>query len=150
MSDVIAVPATGDTFPDLPVVDASGQSSRLAERARAPEGAVVFFMRSSRCPVCLAHVRTLQKMSESGELRGARAIVVTPGGGAQVSAVKRSTALDVFGSGDRHRDVGLRQFLTLQHSGTFVLDSAGAVLASRASALPVSSFSKREIRETLG
>jgi hypothetical protein len=89
-------------------------------------------------------------MSAAGELRDARAIVITPGGVDEATAVARRTSLEVFGSGDHHRDIGLGRFLTLQHSGTFVLDEAGRVLARRTNALPNASFSKREIIEALG
>jgi peroxiredoxin len=112
-------------------------------------GAVVFFMRTSTCPVCHAHVRELQRMSDAGLLRGARGIVVTPGGPAEAAAVARRTTLSVFASGDRHRDVGLGRFLTMQHSGTFVVDATGHVLARRTSALPTASFSRREILSAL-
>ena len=151
MSDArtIVVPAIGTFLPDLPMVDSAGATATLAERTRGDRGAVVFFMRASNCPICRAHVRALEAMAESGELGGARAVVVTPGGAAEAAAVARSTTLDVFGSGDHHRDVGLGRFLTLQHSGTFVLDDSGRVLSRRASALPTASFSRKEIRETL-
>lgn len=143
------VPAVGETLPDIAVVDSAGATSTLGERTRGDGGAVVFFMRASNCPVCRAHVRVLQAMVESGELGEARAVVVTPGGAAEAAAVSRSTTLDVVGSGDGHRDVGLGRFLTLQHSGTFVLDASGRVLARRTSALPTASFSRKEIREAL-
>ncbi|WP_180968986.1 redoxin domain-containing protein [Microbacterium aurantiacum] len=151
MSDAhtIVVPAIGAFLPDFRVVDSADAMSSLAERTRGDGSTVVFFMRASTCPICRAHVRTLEAMAESGELGGARVVVVTPGGAAEARAVARSTTLDVFGSGDHHRDVGLGRFLTLQHSGTFVLDASGRVLARRASALPTASFSRKDIRETL-
>lgn len=151
MSDAhtIVVPAVGALLPDLPVVDSAGAASTLVERTRGDRSTVVFFMRASNCPICRAHVRTLEAMAESGELGGARVVVVTPGGSAEAAAVARSSTLDVVGSGDHHRDVGLGRFLTLQHSGTFVLDVSGRVLACRTSALPTASFSRKEIRETL-
>ena len=121
----------------------------MAELTTGSGGAVIFFMRSSTCPVCLAHVRALQKMSDAGQLHGARGIVVTPGGVDEATAVARRTTLSVFGSGDHHRNIGLGRFLTLQHSGTFVVDGAGRVLTRRTSALPTASFSKREITEAL-
>ncbi|MFB6610719.1 redoxin domain-containing protein [Agromyces sp. NPDC056379] len=148
MSDTITVPALGDTLPDIPLVDGTGASSRVLDGLGA-RGAVVFFMRSSTCPVCRAHVRELQRMSDAGLLRGARGIVITPGGAAEAAAVARRTTLGVFASGEHHRDVGLGRFLTLQHSGTFVVDGTGRVLAQRTSALPTASFSRREILSAL-
>ncbi|KRC61334.1 hypothetical protein ASE14_10595 [Agromyces sp. Root81] len=149
MSGTITVPALGDTLPNIQLVDEAGTASRVMDDV-GEHGAVVFFMRTSTCPVCHAHVRELQRMSDAGQLRGARAVVVTPGGAAEAAAVARRTTLSVFASGERHRDVGLGRFLTMQHSGTFVVDAAGRVLARRASALPTGSFSKREILSALG
>ena len=149
MSGTITLPALGDTLPNIPLVDGSGVSSRVMDGI-GEHGAVVFFMRTSTCPVCRAHVRELQRMSDAGLLRGARGIVITPGGAIEASAVARRTTLRVFASGEHHRDVGLGRFLALQHSGTFVVDASGHVLAQRASALPTSSFSRREILSALG
>ncbi len=148
MSGTITVPALGATLPNIPLLDASGGASHVLDGLGAG-GAVVFFMRSSTCPVCRAHVRELQRMSDAGLLRGARAIVITPGGADEAAAVARRTTLRVFASGEHHRDVGLGRFLALQHSGTFVVDASGRVLAQRASALPTSSFSRREILSAL-
>lgn len=149
MSGTITLPALGDTLPNIPLVDAAGGTSRVMDGI-GDHGAVVFFMRTSTCPVCRAHVRELQRMSDAGLLRGASAIVITPGGAVEAAAVARRTTLRVFASGERHRDVGLGRFLALQHSGTFVVDASGRVLAQRASALPTSSFSRREILSALG
>ena len=148
MSGAITVPALGDTLPNIPLIDGSGTSSRMMDELGAG-GAVVFFMRTSTCPICRAHVRELQRMSDAGMLRGARAVVVAPGGADEAAVVARHTTLRVFASGEHHRDVGLGRFLTLQHSGTFVVDAAGRVFAQRASALPTASFSRREILSAL-
>jgi peroxiredoxin len=148
MSNTVTVPALGDTLPNIPLIDGAGTPSRVMDDLGAG-GAVVFFMRTSTCPICRAHVRELQRMSDAGVLRGARAIVVTPGGADEAAAVARHTTLRVFASGERHRDVGLGRFLTLQHSGTFVVDATGRVLARRTSALPTASFSRREILSAL-
>jgi peroxiredoxin len=148
MSGTITLPALGDTLPNIPLVDGSGGSSRVMDGLGAG-GAVVFFTRTSTCPVCRAHVRELQRMSDAGLLRGARAIVITPGGAAEAAAVASRTTLSVFASGEHHRDVGLGRFLTLQHSGTFVVDVSGRVLAQRTSAVPTASFSRREILSAL-
>ena len=148
MSGTTTVPALGDTLPDIPLTDGSGGTTRMID-AIGEHGAVVFFMRASTCPVCRAHVRELQRMSDAGLLRGARAVIVTPGGGEEAASVARRTTLRVFASGEHHRDVGLGRFLTLQHSGTFVVDASRRVLTRRTSALPTSSFSRHEILSAL-
>lgn len=139
-----SVPRPGTTFPELSLLDPDGEPHRLADLA-AGRAAVVFFMRSPSCPVCRVHLRELERLVERGDLGDARPIVVTPGGADDAAAVARRTALPVHASGAQHAAVGLGRFLFLQHSGTFVLDSEGRVVAARASALPTASFSAREV-----
>lgn len=145
-----SVPGVAQAFPDIPVIAADGMSSQLSEHLVGGSASVVFFMRSHDCPVCRAHLRTLQRMEDAGELRGARVIIIAPGVAGAAATVQRFTAFEVLASGEGHRMVGLGRFLALQHSGTFVLDAAGRVLTRRTSALPTSSFSAAEIRAALG
>lgn len=39
--------------------------------------------------------------------------------------------------------------MTLQHSGTFVLDASGRVLAQRTATLPTASFARQEVLAAL-
>lgn len=145
-----SVPDVGQAFPDIPVIAADGTTSRLAEHLAEGSASVVFFMRSSDCPVCRGHLRTLRRMEDAGELRGAHVVVIVPGGADRAAAVQKATTFEVLASGDGHQAVGLGRFLALQHSGTFVLDAGRRVLTRRTSALPTSSFSAAEIRAALG
>ncbi|WP_345373420.1 hypothetical protein [Frondihabitans cladoniiphilus] len=91
-------------------------------------------------------------MKASGELGEARVLAVTPGGAREADTVQsrlRSEALSVFASGDGHAAVGLGKFLTLQHSGTFVLDADGTILSARTATIPTGSFSKDEVKAAL-
>lgn len=143
-----AVPTPGASFPDLDLIDQHGESHPLST-VIAGRAAVVFFMRTHTCPVCHSHVRVLERLTEREGLSGAAAIVVTPGGASEAAAVARRTSLPVFASGAQHASVGLGRFLFVQHSGTFVLDPTGRVIAARTGASPTSSFSAREVRAAL-
>ncbi len=149
MSGTITVPALGDTLPNIPLVDEAGTASRVMDDV-GEHGAVVFFMRTSTCPVCHAHVRELQRMSDAGQLRGARAVVVTPGGAAEAAAVARRTTLSrvrIGRASPRCRTRPVPHHAAQRHLRRR-RGRPGA--ARRASALPTGSFSKREILSALG
>ncbi|GAA1977390.1 peroxiredoxin family protein [Isoptericola halotolerans] len=145
-------PALGTTLPPLGLVAPDGQRRTLAD-VLAGRPAVVHFMRSATCPVCLAHAATVQRMHDAGELHGAAFLLLAPGSSPEAAtaagrAARRAPLAEVWATGD-HSDVGLQKIALLQHSGTFVVDDGGAVRSARTSALPVSSFSADEVRAAL-
>jgi len=151
MATAVALPVTGSTMPDIGLTGPDGSAERLTS-VIADSRAVVFFMRSSSCAICLAHAVALEKMAQKGELSGARAIVVTPGDSsdaAKVAARLAAGAASVWASGTEHAAVGLGTFLAIQHSGTFVLAADGTVLAARAATIPTGSFSRDEVLAAL-
>jgi peroxiredoxin len=151
MPETIAPPAVGMAITDIPLIDAHGASSRLVQETLG-RPAVVFFMRAADCPVCLGHVRVLGRMLAAGDLGDARVVVVAPGDASDAATARRRIAdasLEVRASGTHHADLGLGRFLTLQHSGTFVLDAEGLVRSAVTSALPTASFSKSKVLAAL-
>jgi peroxiredoxin len=138
-------------MPDVALTATDGSASTLLDEV-AGSPALVFFMRSSTCPVCLAHSRAIVGMLEAGELPDHRFVLIAPGGAAEAAQVEKSVASPpavVRASGEGHRDVGLGRFLMLQHSGSFLLDADGRVRYSRTGTLPTQSFSADEIRAAL-
>ena len=134
-------------MPDITVENANGRASTLLAMV-AGERAVILFMRTSTCPVCHAHVAKALGLLRSGQLGGARLVVVTPGSVSEIATVRRRVPGDdvtVVASGSGHADVGLGRFLGLQHSGTFVLDQAGRVLSARTAAVPLGAFDAAEV-----
>jgi peroxiredoxin len=145
-------PALGSTLPPLVLVAPDGQRRALGDVV-AGRAAVVHFMRSANCPVCLAHAAQVQRMHDGGELGDAAFLLLAPGAAAEAAtaaerAARRAPLAEVWATGD-HADAGLRKVALLQHSGTFVLDPHGVVRSARTSALPVSSFSADEVRAAL-
>lgn len=139
-------------MPDIHLVSPGGKASKLADHL-APGGAVVFFMRAHNCPMCLAHSAAAVRMAAAGELGSAALIIIAPGDAADAAAVQKRLAsphATVFASGSAHQNAGLGSTMLIQHSGTFVLDANGTVLSARTSTLPMGSFSRAEVLETLG
>jgi peroxiredoxin len=147
------IPAVGDTMPDVALVDAGGRRSTLAT-VNGGRRAIVYFMRSSTCPVCLAHAATIQRLFDAREVVDAAFVLVSPGGPDAAAVTERRARArgihaDVWASGGEHERVGLGRFLGLQHSGTFVVDERGVLLAVRTSALPTGNFSRNEVVSAL-
>ncbi|WP_228484596.1 redoxin family protein [Microbacterium cremeum] len=141
---------TGRPLPVLDLVSATGAETSLA-REIAGRIAVVHLMRTSSCPVCLAHAAALQRMSDDGSLGDALLVLIAPGGAAEASdaaarAARRSPSATVFASASAHAALGLGTVALLQQTATIVVDPAGAVRSVRASTLPTGSFSADEVR----
>ena len=141
---------TGRQFPAVDLVSASGAETTLAAEIGG-RIAVVHVMRSSSCPVCLAHAAALQRLLDSGSLGDAVAVLIAPGGAAEAEdaasrAGRRSPAALVFASESAHAELGLGTVAFLQQSATIVVDAVGTVRSIRASTLPTGSFSADEVR----
>jgi peroxiredoxin len=150
MPEIISVPEAGTVIPDLPLTGGSGSST--LHDVLGGERAVVFFMRSADCAICAAHAKNILRMKDAGELGEARFVLIAPGGASSVVEVRKriaSPGAEVWASGDHHSDVGLGKFLSIQHSGTFVVDAGGRILSRRTSTLPMASFSKNEVMAAL-
>lgn len=143
--------ATGELLPDLALVAPDGTPVTLTT-LRAGRPAVVYFMRSSTCPVCHRHVATLLELAGSGRLGDRALVVLAPGGAPEAATVRGrhpSPRAEVHATGDGHAQAGLGVFLTLQHSGVVVLDGAGTVTYRRTGAVPVGNLDVNELHAAL-
>lgn len=151
MTEVAAAVEVGHLLPDLRLTDGSGAAASL-HGVRAGRPAVVYFMRTSTCPVCHRHLEALVGLAEGGALAGHAVLVLTPGDAADVATVRRrapSRAIEVRATGEGHAEVGLGRFLALQHSGSFLLDAHGTVRYRRTATLPTRSFDRTELLDAL-
>ena len=145
-------PLVGTPMPLLELVDRAGNRTTLAHE-RDGRRAVVYFLRTASCPVCGRHARVLAEMAEAGELGpDVRVLLVAPGGAQEAAVLAAriaSSAVTVRASGDGHAAAGLGTFLSVQHSGTFVVGEDGAVVYTRTAALPPQAFSRTELLAAL-
>jgi len=141
MTATAAIPAVGTPMPDLALQAPDGSSTTLRAET-AGSRSVVLFMRAASCQICLGHVASLERLDVD-----ARAVVVVPGDAAAAASVASRTGsgVRVLASGDAHAAAGLGTFLTIQHSGTFVLDESGTVLAVRTATIPTGAFNAAEV-----
>lgn len=139
--------AIGTPMPDLTLQAPDGTGTRLRD-VSGGRGAVVYFMRTSTCPVCHRHVAALVDAAEAGRLGDLAVHVLAPGDADDAAHVRRrapSPVVDVWATGTGHAEVGLGRFLALQHSGVFLLADDGTVRYRRSAAVPTQSFDLREL-----
>lgn len=152
-----AIPEAGTPMPELGLRGPDGQGAGLSQ-VRAGRPAVLYFLRSTGCPVCVRHARGLVALAAEGGLGpGVPVLLVVPGGPDEAAGLRRKVPVgkeidglvSAWASGAGHATAGLGRFLALQHSGTFVLDPAGLVRYRRTAVLPTQSFSRPELLEAL-
>jgi peroxiredoxin len=151
MPSTPTVPDVNALMPTLDLVSPLGVSSTLDE-VRGGQQAVAYFLRASDCPICLRHARTLAQLAETDQLGGSAVILIAPGGvaeAAQVLAKVPSSAVTVWSSGTGHAAAGMGTFLSVQHSGTFLIAADGTVKYRRTTALPPRSLDRKELLEAI-
>jgi len=151
MPSTTTVPDIGAAMPDLSLVSPDGDRTSL-QAVRGSGTTVVYFLRASDCPICLKHARSLAELAESGNLGGASVLLIAPGGLAEARAVATkvpSPAVTAWASGTGHAAAGLGVFLSVQHSGTFLLAADGTIKYRRITALPPMSMNRKELLEAV-
>jgi len=151
MPTTVTVPDIGTAMPDLDLVSPDGDRTNL-QVVRGSGAAIAYFLRASTCPICLKHARSLAEMAESGNLGGASVILIAPGGvdeAREVAAKVSSPAVTAWASGTGHAAAGMGVFLSVQHSGTFLIAADGTITYRRTSALPPMSMNRKELLEAI-
>jgi peroxiredoxin len=151
MTKTATVPDVGTSMPDLSLVGPAGERSSL-HGARSNTAAIVYFLRASTCPACVAHARLLVQLAESGKLGGAGVILIAPGDADEARRLAdrvTSPAVSKWASGTAHGSAGMGSFLFIQHSGTFLVGADGNILYRRTAVLPPLSLNRGELLEAL-
>ena len=151
MPSTATVPDIGTVMPDLSLISPDGDRTSL-HAVRGGAAAVAYFLRASDCPICQKHARSLAELAESGRLGGASVILIAPGGLDEARAVAAkvpSPAVTAWASGTGHAAAGMGVFLSIQHSGTFLIAADGTVEYRRTSALPPMSLNRKELLEAI-
>ena len=151
MSETATVPDTGTRMPDIALVSPDGNRSSL-HAVRNGSRAIAYFLRADTCPICLKHAAALATLAEDGRLGNTSVILIVPGDIDQAGTVAGkipSAAVTAWASGSGHAAAGLGVFLSLQHSGTFLIAPDGTVEYRRTSALPPRSMDRKELLEAI-
>jgi peroxiredoxin len=125
------------------IVDLSGYRGRHA--------VLLFFMRSTTCPACNRHVRTLVEDGPELAARGVRVLIAVPEDRAAAAAwrARRQIPFPVLtGRGaSPHEAIGLsaKLFGSIQQSGSILIDRRGVVRHAHSATNPLRSFDKTGI-----
>ncbi|MEQ0557963.1 peroxiredoxin family protein [Amycolatopsis sp. NEAU-NG30] len=136
---------TGSPAPELELADTEGRTVRLA--GFRGEAVLLYFMRSTSCPVCRRHVRDLAE-HPPGDVR---VLVVVPDDRATAAAWRAKHRIPfpvLTGRGSApHEVIGLSRALfgTVQRSGSVLVDAEGVVRHAHGATLPTGSYDKEGI-----
>jgi peroxiredoxin len=135
---------TGSPAPDVVLEDTDGQTVRLSDYQGGH--VLVYFMRSTTCPVCNRHVQDLVRRSDELAADGVRVLVAVPEDRRAAAGwkAKRQIPFPVLTgrSGTPHEMVGLSRkvFGSLQQSGSVLIDSQGVVRHAHGATMPTGGY----------
>ncbi|MGV9821428.1 peroxiredoxin family protein [Nocardia xishanensis] len=140
----------GSPAPELELQDTAEQAWRLSDH-RGAHGALLYFMRSTSCPICNRHVRDLVARRNEFDAAGIRVVIAIPEDRVAGLAWKTEHGIPfpvlVGSAGAPHESVGLTRkvFGSMQQSGSVLVDRDGIVRHAHGATLPTNSYDKKGI-----
>ncbi|NEW38591.1 redoxin domain-containing protein [Nocardia cyriacigeorgica] len=141
---------SGSPAPAVELEDTAGQVWRLSDHL-GTHSALMYFMRSTSCPICNSHVRDLVARRNEFAAEGIRVHIAVPEDRDRALAwkTKRGIPFSVLVGSDRtpHESIGLTRtvFGSMQQSGTILVDRDGIIRHAHGATLPTSSYDKKGI-----
>ncbi|MFC5180677.1 peroxiredoxin family protein [Actinomadura harenae] len=140
---------TGSLAPGVLLKDTDGHAVRLS--ALDAGAALVYFMRSTSCPVCNRHVQDLVRSRAEFAAADVQVLIAVPEGREAAAAwkAKRDIPFSVLvgRDGAPHASVGLSRkvFGSMQQSGSVLVDAHGIVRHAHGSTMPTGAYDKKGI-----
>ncbi|MEU0566506.1 peroxiredoxin family protein [Nonomuraea sp. NPDC005983] len=141
---------TGSPAPDLVLEDTDGRAVRLSDY-QGNHAVLIYFMRSTSCPVCNRHVQDLIRCRDEFAADDVQVLVALPADRQEAVAwkAKRQVPFPVLVGrrGTPHEMIGLSRkvFGSLQQSGSILIDSQGIIRHAHGATMPTSSYDKKGI-----
>jgi peroxiredoxin len=141
---------TGSPAPDIALEDTDGRAVRLSDH-QGEHAVLIYFMRSTSCPVCNRHVQDLIRRRDEFAGADVQLLVAVPADRqeAAVWKAKRQVPFPVVVGrrGTPHEMIGLstKVFGSVQQSGSILIDSQGIIRHSHAATMPTSGYDKKGI-----
>lgn len=145
---------TGSTAPDIALEDTAGRTVHLADY-RGKDNVLLYFMRSTTCPVCNGHVKDLAGRAADLTADNVRVLVAVPEGRVEAAAWQEKRGLPfpvVTGQrGTPHEAVGLMKkvFGAMQQSGSVLIDRGGVIRHAHGATMPINSYDKKGIAKAI-
>ena len=144
----------GSVLPDIALEDSNGGPVNLQDfRGRA--NVLMYFMRSTTCPVCNSHVQNLVDHKADFAADNVTVLVAVPEGRDEAAAwqLKRQLPFTVVTGrqGTPHESIGLTKkvFGTLQQSGSVLIDRDEVVRHAHGASIPVGSYDKNGVAHAI-
>jgi peroxiredoxin len=140
----------GSPAPRMVLEDTTGQTVRLSDY-QGKHAVLLFFMRSTSCPVCNRHVRDLVDRGDELAADNVRVVVAVPEDHEKAAAwkAKHQIPFPVLTSRREspHEMIGLgrKVFGSMQQSGSILIDSEGVIRHAHGATMPTSSYDKKGI-----
>ncbi|MFG3436970.1 peroxiredoxin family protein [Nonomuraea sp. NPDC047897] len=145
---------TGSPAPDLVWEDSDGKPVRLSHY-QGEHAVLIYFMRSTSCPVCNRHVRDLVRRRDEFAADDVRVLVAVPEDRREAAAWKARRQIPfpvlvgglVGGHRSPHETIGLSRkvFGSLQQSGSILIDRQGIVRHVHGATLPTGGYPRQDI-----
>ncbi|MGV9301819.1 peroxiredoxin family protein [Nonomuraea sp. NPDC004354] len=141
---------TGSPAPDVVLEDTDGRAIRLSDY-QGNHAVLIYFMRSTSCPVCNRHVQDLIRRRNEFAADDVHVLVAVPEDRQEAAdwKAKRQVPFPVLvgRQGTPHEMVGLSRkvFGSMQQSGSILIDSRGIIRHAHGSTMPTSGYDKKGI-----
>ncbi|NUT99520.1 MAG: peroxiredoxin family protein [Saccharothrix sp.] len=140
----------GSAAPEMVLQDTTGHPVRLSDHV-GKHAVLLYFMRSTTCPLCNRHVQDLATEADRYAAAGVHVLIAVPEDRETAAAwkSKRGLKLTVLTAtdGTPHEMVGLSRkvFGSMQQSGSVLIDPDGIIRHAHGSTLPTNSYDKKGI-----
>ncbi|MBF6164855.1 redoxin domain-containing protein [Streptomyces gardneri] len=142
--------ATGSPAPEMEFEATTGQTWRLSDY-RGVHSALLYFMRSTSCPICNRHVRDLVAHRDEFDSTNICVLIAVPEDRTAGLAWQTENGIPfpvlASSAGTPHESIGLTRnfFGTMQQSGTILIDSDGIIRHTHSATLPTNSYDRKGI-----
>ncbi|MBB5800329.1 peroxiredoxin [Saccharothrix ecbatanensis] len=145
---------TGSPAPQMVLEDTTGETVRVSDYQGA-HAVLLYFVRSTSCPVCNRHVRDLVNRGDELAADNVRVLLAVPEDREQASAwkAKHRIPFPVL-TGRRespHEMIGLgrKVFGSMQQSGSILIDRQGVIRHAHGATMPTNSYDKTGIAKAI-
>jgi peroxiredoxin len=137
----------GSPAPRMVLHDTAGQTVRLSDY-QGHHAVLMFFVRSTSCPVCARHVRDLVNRADELAAENVRVLIAVPEEREKAAAWKARHRIPfpVLTDGP-HGMVGLgkKVFGSMRQSGSVLVDAHGIVRHAHGATMPTGSYDRKGI-----
>ncbi|UGT41270.1 peroxiredoxin family protein [Nocardia yamanashiensis] len=141
---------SGSPAPRMEFEDTTGRPWRLADH-NGEHSVLLYFMRSTSCPVCNRHARDLVARRNEFDDSNVRVVIAIPEDRETGAAWKAKHGIPfpvlVGGAATPHESIGLTRkvFGSMQQSGTLLVDPDGVIRHIHGATVPLNGYDRKGI-----